>query len=244
MLFKKCVVSFLIRKLNMRKNISLSGKLRFWDYSKIWLIFWAWSYRRGRNFANVRFFSASAPAEILCVTIRKQRKLYISFKKLTIKVISKKCYFAYARINNGNLLQKPASATLEKGTIPFVRAKLLLTWRLEFWLEFWLDSWCRSIFEGYLSFDLLTSFWWPSIKNCRDSVTLQGRAFDPLKSKGRDKFWADFELILFKMILAQSGVRFYFKVNEVHLRYPNFPKGMICRKYEQRFNLGWMARPI
>ena len=66
-------------------------------------------------------------SEIVCVTIRKQRKLYISFKNLTIKVISKKCYFAYARINNGNLLQKPASATLEKAPYLFVRAKLLWT---------------------------------------------------------------------------------------------------------------------
>ena len=44
-------------------------------------------------------------SEIVCVTIRKQRKLYISFKKLKIKVISKKCYFAYATINDGNLFK-------------------------------------------------------------------------------------------------------------------------------------------
>ena len=55
-------------------------------------------------------------SEIVCVTIRK---LYISFKKLTIKVISKKCYFAYARINNGNLLQTSSLRRLKKAPYLF-----------------------------------------------------------------------------------------------------------------------------
>ena len=58
-------------------------------------------------------------SEIVCVIIRKQRKLCISFKKLTIKVISKKCYFAYARINNGNLLQTSSLRRLKKAPFLF-----------------------------------------------------------------------------------------------------------------------------